>query len=105
MVVGISGVNTERIAGGWPHIPSWSPIEGLGCVVVALAVAAEIKEFVLNKASAEAIEVEELVRKALPLSLSAVRVVGAIGVVGAVDEAKVRCGLRWGLLSVEDLPK
>lgn len=50
-------------------IPSWRPVKGFGDVVVALAVAGEVDEFVGSAWGGGGDEVGEVGREGLPLGL------------------------------------
>ena len=82
------------------YIPGRRAVVGLCGVVVAFAVATEVKQLVLDVPAAETVEVEDLVDESLPLGFDVLGVVAAVGLVWVVDQAEVCGGLeRTGLVS------
>ena len=55
----------------------------------SLTVSPHVKELVLNVTPAVAVEAEDLVGEALPLSLCVFRIVFAISIVGSIDQTEI----------------
>ena len=87
-------------------VPGGSAVVGLGCVVVAFAVAADEKEFVGSVGGGIAVKVLQEGVEALPLG----QLAGGAGVgrVGLVDETEVGCSLKivskgkWPIASTQN---
>lgn len=73
--------------GGGPYIPRGRAVVALRGIMPALAVAAEEEDLVLCLVGGDLIQLVHLVVEALPLREFAAA--GAVGIVGAVDEAEV----------------
>jgi len=51
---------------GLTYIPCWRPVEALGYIMVALAVSAQVQDFVLDVFGAVAVDTLDVVSEALP---------------------------------------
>ena len=85
----------EMTASGAAHIPGRSPVEGLGGVVPALAVAAEEEELVVRGTVIVAARVQVLhpALESLPLRLLTIGVEALVGRVVPLQQAEVDLGL------------
>ena len=67
------------------YIPSRSTIKAFCDIVKAFSMAAHVQQFILDVPAALAVQSEDHMLKALPLRLLMIRVIFAIGIIGAVD--------------------
>lgn len=89
----------SRIVRSKSYVPGWSSVVGLSDVVVTLTVTAEVENLVLGANCGFVVEVNNLILKALPLSLVSIDVKDSIGVIDLGLQAEVGCGLYKGLVT------
>lgn len=81
------------------YVPGWGTIEGFGCVVKTLSMAAHVEHFVLDIPTALAVQAEDLVLEALPLGLFVLRIIFRIRIVRLIYQTEVD-GCLWTMLSL-----
>ena len=83
------------------HIPSRSTVVALCRIVPSFTMAAHIENLVLNIAFTVAVKLVDVVAKALPLCLLAMRVILLISRVCTVDQSKI----NFRLMSLDMMQK